>query len=258
MKFPSKLFLWRDQSLYLGTLNKPACVVFPASSLIIGLEDVVQVQSDKNTISSRSILVEPGVQVSINSGSSAFAICFLDALGENYANLSARMGKRNDSVSFKIINEQRYIDVLTHIYVNDITSNDAHGRLCELFRCHSQSPSHTVDKRIAKVIDTIRDNVDQNLTAEQLAESIDLSLPRLFQLFREQVGSSIRRYRLWHRIFCACGEISKTGNAVWSAQYAGFSDAAHFNRTFKKMLGMTPSDLFAQKNGIQVFIEEPK
>jgi AraC-like DNA-binding protein len=59
--------------------------------------------------------------------------------------------------------------------------------------------------------------------------------------FTESVGIPVRPYILWLRLqLAACDLID--GSSV-TAYRAGFCDASHLTRTFRRMLGVTPSDL---------------
>jgi len=48
---------------------------------------------------------------------------------------------------------------------------------------------------------------------------------------------------LWLRIQRAAGELATGRSATEAAHAAGFSDAAHLTRTFRRMLGATPRDI---------------
>jgi AraC-like DNA-binding protein len=46
----------------------------------------------------------------------------------------------------------------------------------------------------------------------------------------------------------ACGELSIGASVTEAAVRAGFSDAAHLSRTFRRMLGTTPSEIANRRN----------
>jgi AraC-like DNA-binding protein len=50
-----------------------------------------------------------------------------------------------------------------------------------------------------------------------------------------------RRYRLWLRLLDAVGELAQGSSIAEAACSAGFSDAPHLTRTFRRMLGFTPA-----------------
>ena len=56
------------------------------------------------------------------------------------------------------------------------------------------------------------------------------------------VGRS-RRYLLWLRLQDAVRELAAGAPATDAAHAAGFADSAHLSRTFRRMFGITPSDL---------------
>jgi AraC-like DNA-binding protein len=63
-------------------------------------------------------------------------------------------------------------------------------------------------------------------------------------LFFEQMGISCLRYVLWLRLLDAIEAASCGASATEAAQEAGFSDAAHLTRTFRRMFGIPPSAVF--------------
>jgi AraC-like DNA-binding protein len=61
--------------------------------------------------------------------------------------------------------------------------------------------------------------------------------------FTESVGVPVRPYILWLRLQRAACDLMNGDSVTSAAHRAGFSDAAHLTRTFRRMLGATPSDL---------------
>jgi AraC-like DNA-binding protein len=61
--------------------------------------------------------------------------------------------------------------------------------------------------------------------------------------FTESVGVPVRPYILWLRLQRAACDLKDGASVTSAAHRAGFSDAAHLTRTFRRMLGVTPSDL---------------
>jgi AraC-like DNA-binding protein len=71
-------------------------------------------------------------------------------------------------------------------------------------------------------------------------------------VFTESVGNPLRRYLLWLRVQRAAGAIVAGRSATDAAQIAGFADASHLTRTFRRTLGMTPRDLALRGPRMQV------
>jgi len=101
-----------------------------------------------------------------------------------------------------------------------------------------------IDKRIKNVLELIKSNLEQGrISSNALAEHIFLSESRFSHLFKEQIGIPVRKYILWCRIQKALKELLNGHNFTKSAHAAGFSDSAHFSRTFLEMFGVSPSSV---------------
>lgn len=99
--------------------------------------------------------------------------------------------------------------------------------------------------RVARVIRALRRHpLDRRATSlERLAAIAGLSSSRFAHVFTESIGIPLRPYLRWLRLQRAAGALA-TGSTVTQAAYiAGFADAAHLTRTFRRMLGMTPREL---------------
>ncbi len=108
------------------------------------------------------------------------------------------------------------------------------------------------DPRVTKVIQAIHQARGGEVNAEQLAEVACLSRDRLSHLFKQEVGIPIKSYILWYKL-CQTGFKVVRGMTVSdAAAEAGFADAAHYSRTFRKMFGMTPSQILRRSNSVQV------
>jgi AraC-like DNA-binding protein len=78
------------------------------------------------------------------------------------------------------------------------------------------------------------------VSLDAIAASVGLSPSRFLHLFTTSVGVPLRPYVLWLRLQCGAGELARGKSVADAAYAAGFSDAAHFTRTFRRMIGATP------------------
>ncbi|PTT39114.1 hypothetical protein DBR28_07685 [Chryseobacterium sp. HMWF028] len=111
-----------------------------------------------------------------------------------------------------------------------------------------------MDDRIIKVLEVLK-QPGESLKIENLSAVVYLSPSRLIHLFTEQVGIPMRKYILWARLLTALQYIFDGRNLTDSALEAGFSDAPHFNRTFKRMFGQSPSLLLQNSQIIQAYVK---
>jgi AraC-like DNA-binding protein len=94
-------------------------------------------------------------------------------------------------------------------------------------------------------VDFIRENLaDPGLTAERIADALFISRRRLYQLFDDGDGVSgrIRQLRI-DRSKELLGDPAYAVKGIGEiSRQCGFANAAHFSRTFRKVVGETPRE----------------
>lgn len=98
-----------------------------------------------------------------------------------------------------------------------------------------------VDQRVARAVAILTSAPDRRASLASVAAGVALSPSRLGHLFTPAVGLAPRRYLLWLRLRDAVQELAGGASITCAAHVAGFADAAHLTRTFRRMLGFTPS-----------------
>jgi AraC-like DNA-binding protein len=98
---------------------------------------------------------------------------------------------------------------------------------------------------VRRVLNHLREQhaVLDDPSLKTLADIAGLSPSRFMHAFTEAVGVPVRPYVLWLRLQRAACELGWGTSVTTAAHRAGFSDGAHLTRTFRRMLGLTPSDL---------------
>ncbi|MEV0368420.1 AraC family transcriptional regulator [Streptomyces sp. NPDC050636] len=81
--------------------------------------------------------------------------------------------------------------------------------------------------------------------ATEFASRVGLSRSRFLHLFREQTGTSFRRYRMWARMLRAGRAFLDYGTLTDAAAEAGFSSPSHLSSAFHATFGLRPSRLLA-------------
>ena len=89
--------------------------------------------------------------------------------------------------------------------------------------------------------------ISNDFSLKTLAVISGLSQSRFMHVFTESMGVPLRPYVLWLRLQRACCDLMGGASITAAAHSAGFSDAAHLTRTFRRMLGMTPTELALRK-----------
>ena len=81
---------------------------------------------------------------------------------------------------------------------------------------------------------------------EELAVLVHLSPTRFSHWFVEQTGLPLRSYAKWLRLTQAVRHLASGEPITTAAHASGFSDSAHFSRTFRSLLGIDPSSALAE------------
>lgn len=101
----------------------------------------------------------------------------------------------------------------------------------------------TPDPRVQRIIDFAAAHLDEPLSLARASRGIYLSPSRLRHLFVEQTGLAFQTYLLWLRLVRAVQAYSEGSNLTEAAHLAGFSDSAHFSRTFRRTFGLPATTL---------------
>lgn len=99
------------------------------------------------------------------------------------------------------------------------------------------------DPRVETSLSWALNHLDERISMADVAREIGLSIDRMSHLFVEQTGLPFRTYLLWLRMRKAVEAYAHGASLTTAAHEAGFSDSAHFSRTFRRMFGIAAADL---------------
>lgn len=108
------------------------------------------------------------------------------------------------------------------------------------------APSSAPDVRdalMAQLIDSLPLSLPDRLTSTRLAKQVGLSKSRFLHRFRDHTGLPLRPFLRWRRLLSAMTQVMAGHSLTDAAMAAGFADAAHFTRTFRRHFGIAPRTL---------------
>jgi len=243
------IYTSQQRSLYVGRTERVLKRVNVASTLLISLEDELELldRSDQTLHRSKSFLIPAGMDVSIDTHHAKVAMCFLNDVGTDLSALIPKMKQsicfsNNDCLYSGLNVEQDIIQHKGFLCGSETSSDEALMQLASWIET-SNYPSNFIvtDARISKAIEYIKQHYSENISVDAIAKHVNLSVPRLVQLFKQITGSPIRRFRQWHRIFTTAQKISNGTSLTDAAIDSGFSDYAQFSRTYRQFAGGSPA-----------------
>jgi AraC-like DNA-binding protein len=137
----------------------------------------------------------------------------------------------------------RLFDTLTDPHVEPLEKQSA--TISFMGMVHSRLGAGTAAQgkkapRLKRAADFIRQNCTRPVRLEEICAAEDLSPSHLIRAFKQEHGLTPHAYQINCRIEF-CRSRLRAGHSIAEvALAAGFSDQAHFQRSFKKLVAATP------------------
>ena len=205
-------------------------------------EDPLVVTYDREKIYSRGFIIKSDTSHKIKASDLVISI-FIDPetdIGKAINKLFKRTKvlKLEEKTSVTLLN---YFSTSLENHLTELEIKNT--VLKSIFTTPIFETSSALDTRIEKVLFQIKTSENFDIEFNELLTICSLSESRLLHLFKKEIGITIRKYILWCRVQRAIKSITTGGSMKQAASSAGFTDAAHFNRTFVAMYGITPSSM---------------
>lgn len=260
MEFESKsiLYLWNSRVMFATNSMQTDFHSHYAATLAISLEKNITIETDLGKEEYRVALVGPNTYHRTISPGVEMVALLIDPETYEFGSISESIS----SGEVKKLEIQKFlplIDSLWSLYYGDLSDDEATQLQFNLLRTvyPFDALKTTVDPRIQKIAKRIRMEVPNSIRMKEIGKDFSISEDRLIRLFKENLGIPLRRYLLWVRILRAVKELKAGNNLTDAAHAAGFSDSAHFSRTFKENFGFIPSLFFGHLKTAEVRFCEP-
>ena len=258
MKANTIVYFWQDRLFYATTETNRGMRYHenvPCRILSLGLKGPIKIHIQQNGVD--QVVYTQSVFHDINSSwgeeFSGDVVCnlLIDPASAFNDILEQEMTKNNYGLSVTLRNEKQVLDCFRQIYEQGFSQTQVNDVIHDCFG----SPLGNVwykpqlDKRIVSVVEQLQVNSAKRPKTVKIANEVGLSESRLSHLFKKNLGISITQYIIWRRFFYICQIALKEKNLLRAAIAVGFWDGAHMSNTFRKLVGVSASQLL--KNAIK-------
>ncbi len=99
------------------------------------------------------------------------------------------------------------------------------------------------EERIKKMLLFIQNHYKEKLSLDMIAKAASISGRECLRCFSQNLNTTPFTYLLEYRIRRAASELQRSDRSVTEIAYAcGFSGTSYFSKTFRKLMGCTPSE----------------
>lgn len=217
--------------LFLGQVGNHDWHRHMAHQITIGINHDLTVTTPDNHVTARAICIQAGVTHRIEAVE--VISIYLDALSEEAREFNA-------STSSLPIDVQSILSLQRLLATPCITAQQMRGAVRQFLNL---TDLPIIDSRLQLVLEALNDPANGR---RELADMMHLSTTRFSHWFVEQTGLPLRSYRKWLRLVAALQLITAGQSLTGAAHAAGFSDSAHFSRTFRSLFGLDPSSALSQ------------
>ena len=245
--WPAAMVVWGPG--YVSSGHAHHCV-----QLVMALRGTLRIRAESGDewMDCGAALVRPDAEHEVDAQDPAVLIAFVESESELGAALGERLKENITRISPRTV--ARWRAALGDVATLSASQVEAWVRR-ELLRGTKVPELHP---RVKRVLRFVREQLGdpESLSLQNLAKIAGLSTSRFVHVFTDSVGVSLRPYILWLRLQSASGELMRGVSVTEAAHSAGFSDAAHMTRTFRRMLGTSPSDLVRRRQaGRAAFVQ---
>lgn len=106
-----------------------------------------------------------------------------------------------------------------------------------------QVKSNIYRKEVFRITEILQENVEKKITLDRLAQEVNMNVNYLCRVFKQDTGRSIVQYMNELKINKAIELLKLPDTRIKEvASQVGIDDPFYFNRVFKKIVGLSPSD----------------
>ncbi|MGQ0540789.1 MAG: helix-turn-helix domain-containing protein [Blastocatellia bacterium] len=246
------VLLWDEQAIFLGLAAEASLHESPAIKVCIALDRnfFLRKANEESWTEYDSAIISPGQPHAIGGRHNRMAMLVLvpeATLAQPLIPTISRQGITR--LSSRIVSNVRSIfaDLERKTSLSD-SSEDICRQMIEAITENEPVSNPSIDSRVAQSINWIRSGREIGVSVKEIAAGVELSESRFSHLFTENVRVPVRRYLLWLRLRDAIHLLARGGSLTETAHAAGFADSAHLTRTFRGMLGITPSALIKESS----------
>ncbi|WP_344412474.1 AraC family transcriptional regulator [Amycolatopsis minnesotensis] len=201
--------------------------------LAVGLDGSFTVHRDGHPeVLARSALIAPRVRHRLVAAGERMLFCYLDP-----------SSTRRPACEWRMTGGDAGVRVHHRDEAELVARAEAGGDLGAWLDLAAPMSSTAGDPRISDAAAVLRKQAHRMVSAGELAAACGLSTSRFRHLFRDETGTSFRRYRLWARMLTAADLIAGGSDLTTAATEAGFATPSHFSDAFHGMFGLPPSRL---------------
>lgn len=243
----NQIYIDKDFGWFIGSFDNNQKHKHYAIQLSIPLENKIIINTPKTTIESdKPIIISSNVEHQIISDSGHFLLLINPAstIGHFWNHLAEKeIQELNISPATELKNvlvkaNQKQISVME---MNSIINK---------YDCFCSLAIHKGDHRINKALTYLFDHFHRSVPIQEIANHCHLSPSRFIHLFKEQTGITYRRAQLWNKLIKCISHIGAMSLTELAYQ-SGFSDGAHFSRTFKENFGFSPREFIKISQFVQ-------
>lgn len=228
-----RVYLDAGLILYVGPGAEADKHEHNAVQLVWSLDGPFELTIEKQRYKRTVALIPANTQHTLNSTGHVIALLLVEshgARGVALDNIAKHERSREPAIDAELFPSQ------------DLAAVDVAGwadRVLKSLGVSAARPQITSVTR--RAIAHIERGLDGVPRVADVARKLSLSTTRVTHLFSSEVGIPFRKFVLWTRIKRAVAAYQAGNDLTAAAIAAGFSDAAHFSRTFRSMFGLSPS-----------------
>jgi len=245
--------------MYLGRIDNVMEHAHHALQIIFNRSGKFQFRTDGPSIECGGVIIGGDQRHQLVSSDDSQVHVWLDKEATDAKKISAQHLREKEAI--KIIDDSLLERLIACVNTGNNCldsreqARDVYRKIVFELAGSSSDSGDPIDPRIVTALKLLREKyLSQKLGIAEIAGNVGLSQSRLIHLFTEQIGIPIRRYVLWIRLLTAMQMSSEGKQSLTEAAHnAGFSDAAHFSRTYRSMFGITPKGCTEKRKFVRVF-----
>lgn len=212
-----------------------------AAQIYIGIDDKFKICIGNSLVECRTIVIDSNQPHRVQSGDGYIMLIHLNP---NIYNINKNIFNHNYYIPGFDVTD-KVIKKLDKIIYDSCEAHDAKILVSDILSSilPDKSITKNIDPRITKLLNILDDFNGDKISSKLLAQKVGLSESHLAHLFKQNTGTTVRRYLSWLRLCKAIKLIMKGNSFTTSAHESGFSDSAHLSSTYRQMFGVTPSQI---------------